>query len=113
MASLVTIAPATLGACATDLRGEVFCGAGQCETAGDGRIHCSRHFLGGAFLTLRGEVLCGRGQCAADAHGRVFCAAEVGGAVTVDSRGRVRCYGGCEAGSVEHCESTVADAAGG
>jgi hypothetical protein len=99
--------------CRTDSRGEVYCGAGGCVTDSAGKIWCSRHYDGGVKITLDGEVLCGIGRCARDAHGRVYCSSEVGGSVTTDIDGRVRCYGSCEPGSVDRCESTRADSAGG
>ena len=95
--------------CATDLRGEVFCGAGRCATTRTGEIYCSKHYEGDARTTLRGDVVCGRGNCARDRSGRFVCSTEIGGAVLRDSRGEVRCYRSCEPASLAHCEQTVAD----
>ena len=96
--------------CTKDLRGEVYCGAGQCMADRDGIVWCSRYDDGDAVRT-EGQVLCGKGQCEKDSNGQVFCSSEVGGAVIKDSRGNVRCYGQCEPATVEHCENTRADSA--
>jgi len=113
MAFLIFYAPTANGDCRTDAYGEVYGGAGRCVVDSAGKIWCSRHYKGGVEITLDGQVLCGIGQCAKDAHGRVYCSSEVGGTVTTDADGRVRCYGRCEPGSVDSCESTRADSAGG
>ena len=110
MLLMATIASAD---CKKNLRGDVFCGAGQCLVDKDGTVWCSRHYEGGAALTLGGKVLCGKGQCAKDRHGQIFCSSKIGGAALVDSHGRVRCYGECEPATVDNCESTRADTASG
>jgi hypothetical protein len=94
--------------CIKDLRGEVYCGAGQCMADRNGIVWCSRYDDGDAIRT-EGQVLCGKGQCEKDSNGQVFCSSEVGGAVVKDSRGHVRCYGQCEPATVENCENTLAD----
>ena len=47
--------------CTKDLRGEVYCGAGQCMADRDGIVWCSRYDDGDAVRT-EGQVLCGKGQ---------------------------------------------------
>ena len=113
IALLILYPSAASADCRTDSRGDVYCGAGGCVVDSAGEIWCSRHYQGGVQITLDGEVLCGIGHCGKDAHGRVYCSSEVGGSVTTDIDGRVRCYGRCEPGSVDHCERTRADSAGG
>jgi hypothetical protein len=98
--------------CETDLRGEVFCGAGRCVIGKDGLVWCSRYDRGGATLTLTGEARCGVGSCASNVHGQIFCSSEIGGMAMVDGHGALRCFGRCEPASLEHCENTVADRAG-
>ena len=92
-------------ACLTDLRGNVYCGAGQCRRDKSGRIWCSRHYEGGALVTIDGRVLCGVGRCAKDKYGRVYCSSEIGGAVVVDREGYVHCFGRCEEATLENCTS--------
>ena len=105
------IAAAASADCVTDVRGEVFCGAGRCIVDGKGTVWCSRYYEGDAEITLEGQVLCGKGQCAKNTDGQVFCSSEVGGAVLVDSRGHVRCFLRCEPATADMCESTRADIA--
>ena len=105
---LLLIAGIVSADCIRDIRGEVYCGAGQCLTDSKGNVWCSRHYEGGAVKTLDGQVLCGRGLCDTDIRGQVVCSTEIGGSVLKDGRGRVRCYGQCEPATVEHCESTPA-----
>lgn len=104
--------PVTSADCATDLRGEVYCGAGRCVVDSEGTVWCSRHYKGDAKVTLEGTALCGKGKCAKDAHGQIFCSSELGGSVVTDTRGRVRCYGQCEPATADECEKTRADSAG-
>jgi hypothetical protein len=99
------------GDCAKDLRGEVFCGAGQCAQAQGGGVWCSRFEDGGAQRTRQGEVVCGIGECARTSAGDIFCSTVEGGSVLKDSRGRVRCEGRCEPAAAKHCESSLADSA--
>jgi hypothetical protein len=40
--------------CMTNLRGEVYCGAGRCMVDSKGTIWCSRHYEGDAKKTLDG-----------------------------------------------------------
>lgn len=95
--------------CLTDLRGNVYCGAGQCRIDKGGKIWCSRHYEGGALVTIDGQVLCGVGLCAKDKYGRVYCSSEIGGAVVVDREGFVNCFGRCEEGTVANCVSEIGD----
>ena len=109
LVAALLISAAAAADCMIDIRGQVFCGAGRCAIANDGKVWCSRHFEGGVGKTINGRVLCGVGRCAKDSRGRWFCSSEIGGGVAVDSKGRVRCYGECVPASAEDCESTVAD----
>jgi hypothetical protein len=115
--ALLTIAlvvtPIASADCLSDLRGEVYCGAGRCKVDSRGTVWCSRYYEGDAVITLDGEVLCGKGQCAKRSDGRVFCSSEIGGAVLKDSRGHVRCYGQCEPATADKCEHTRADSSDG
>jgi len=108
--ALLTLAPAPVaGDCLTDLRGNVYCGAGQCRRDKSGRIWCSRHYEGGALVTIEGEVQCGVGRCAKDKYGRIFCSSEIGGAVLVDREGYVHCFGRCEPATPANCSSEEGD----
>lgn len=109
LGGLLAAAPAARSECLTDLRGNVYCGAGQCRRDKAGRIWCSRHFDGGALVTIEGQVLCGVGLCAKDKYGRVYCSSEIGGAIVVDREGFVNCFGRCELGTVENCSSEIGD----
>ncbi len=110
LAVMLTLTPGPASAeCLTDLRGNVYCGAGQCRTDKGGRIWCSRHYEGGALVTIDGRVLCGVGRCAKDKYGRIYCSSETGGAVVVDREGYVHCFGRCEEATLENCSSEVGD----
>lgn len=110
LAGLLIFASAQASAdCLIDLRGNVFCGAGQCRADKSGKIWCSRHFEGGALVTIEGQVLCGVGLCAKDKYGRVYCSSEIGGTVQVDREGYVHCFGRCEEATVANCSSDLGD----
>jgi hypothetical protein len=112
IAILIPLAPGASADCVRDSYGEVYCGAGRCQYDRDGKVWCSRFYLGGVERTRDGRVLCGKGQCAKDLRGRIYCSSVVGGAVVRDSSGRVRCYGRCEPASAAQCENTRADSGG-
>ena len=112
LAVLWVLASTASADCATDSRGEVYCGGGACRADREGTVWCSRYYKGGAERTRDGTVVCGKGQCAKDSRGRIFCSSEVAGAVLIDSAGRVRCYGGCERATPQHCEHTRAGGSG-
>ncbi len=115
MAVSIALFPVTSPAfadCAINLTGEVICGAGRCLKGLNGKIWCSRHFLGGAVRTRKGEILCGRGQCVRNSRGQVYCSSVIGGAALTDSRGRIRCYGRCLPATKTDCERTLAGSSG-
>lgn len=101
-------APESLADCKKDIKGEVYCGRGDCLRSTDGIVWCSRFEDGDAVLTRDGVVVCGRGDCEKDSAGEVFCSKERGGAVLKHRDGSVRCFGQCERATVDYCESTVA-----
>jgi hypothetical protein len=101
-------APVVSADCIKDIRGEVYCGAGQCLVDRTGKAWCSRFYEGGARKTLEGQVLCGKGQCVKNRDGEILCSTEVGGAALIDNRGIARCYGQCELASEAMCENTPA-----
>ena len=107
--AVLLVSERAAGECLTDLRGNVYCGAGQYRKDKSGKIWCSRHYEGGALVTIEGLVLCGVGRCAKDKYGRVYCSSEIGGAVVVDREGYVNCFGRCEEGSIAHCSSEIGD----
>jgi len=110
---MVLVTPAISSAeCLKDRYGEVYCGAGRCQTDTSGMIWCSRHYDGDAVRTSDGRVLCGRGKCTKRSDGTAFCSTEMGGAVLLDSTGSVRCYGQCEPATAEMCENTRAGSSG-
>ena len=113
LALIGALAPPASADCATDSRGEVYCGAGRCLVDSGGQVWCSRHRDGGAQRTRDGRVLCGKGSCEKTSRGQVFCSSESGGTTLRGGRGDVRCQGRCEPGSAEHCESTLADSSDG
>ncbi len=105
---LVASSTITFADCLKDRYGDVFCGAGRCQSDSNGIVLCSRYYDGDAARTSDGQVVCGKGQCTKRSDGSVFCSTEIGGAVLIDSNGNVRCYGQCVPATVEMCENTRA-----
>ena len=94
--------------CLKDMTGEVYCGAGHCQTDFNGTVWCSQYYDGYAVRNSEGQVVCGKGQCVKQSDGQVLCSTEVGGTALIDSKGNARCYGQCEPGTADMCENTIA-----
>jgi hypothetical protein len=75
---------------------------GACAPDRIGTVYCAPPF-GGALQDRIGTVQCGPGQCARDRIGTVYCSSVPGGGADVDRIGTVYCTEGCTRGSASYC----------
>jgi hypothetical protein len=108
VATLATTTLPALADCMQDLRGEFFCGRGQCTTDRYGKIACSGYEGGGAHRTRYGKAVCGKGRCVRISNGDLYCSTLEKGSAGLDRYGEPRCEGACEPASADNCHTSPA-----